>query len=117
MSYEQNSEKNFEEKENEKKLNLFQKDPVIVELEHSLINFLSNKKELDKKIIGGLRRLRGLTFNIITKTVTSTYFSVQIGVCEATFNPINGLKEKGSCYGIERYIRDWFDRPSIQLFW
>lgn len=115
MSGEFSKEGPFGEKENEKKLNLFQKDPIIAELERSLINYLMNKKEVEKKVIGGFRRIRGLTFNIVTKNITNTYFSVQIGMCEAIFNPITGIKERGNCFGIERIIRDWFERSSIQL--
>lgn len=115
MAGEISNGKHFENKEDEKKLNLFQKDPIITELERSLINYLVNNREVEKKVTGGLRRVRGLTFNIITKDITNTYFSVQIGIFEAMFNPINGIKERGNCYGIERNIRDWFERPSIQL--
>ena len=34
-------------------------------------------------------------------------------MCEAAFNVNNGLKERGSCFGLERYIRDWYERPSV----
>ncbi len=42
-------------------------------------------------------------------------FVVQIGMCEAAFNANNGLKERGSCFGLERYIRDWYEMPSINM--
>lgn len=35
-------------------------------------------------------------------------------MCECEFNMVNGLKERGSIWGIERYIRDWYERPSVR---
>lgn len=86
-------------------------DTIISELEQSLIQYLMDKKDVETKVTGGSRRLRSLSFKIITKK--EPYFSVQIGMLEAVFSAVSGLKEKGSCYGIERYIRDWFLRPSV----
>jgi hypothetical protein len=34
-------------------------------------------------------------------------------MCEAKFNVNNGLKELGNCFGLERYIRDWYERPTV----
>ena len=90
------------------------KDPIITELEQSLIHLLSTRKELDDKVPGGLRRLRALTFNVDVKNPKNPFFTIQIGICEASFNITTGLKEKGSCFGIERYIRDWYERPSVK---
>ncbi|MBQ8635653.1 hypothetical protein IJ425_05830 [bacterium] len=90
------------------------KDPIITELEQSLINFLCSKEEdVEKKVSGGIRRVRGLTFNIDVKNPKNASFTVQIGMCEAGFNVANGLKEKGNCFGLERFIRDWYERPTV----
>ncbi len=89
-------------------------NPLYNELEQSLINFLCQKKELEETVNGGLRRVRGLSFNIELKDPKRPYFTVQIGMMEAAFNAFTGLKERGNCYGIERYVRDWFERPSVK---
>lgn len=89
------------------------KDPIISELEQSLINFLTSKKDIEEKVSGGAKRVRGLTFNIDVKNPKNASFTVQIGMCEASFNVTNGLKEKGNCFGLERYVRDWFERPTV----
>ena len=89
------------------------KDPKLTELEQSLVNFLCQKKDIEEKVSGGSRRVRALTLNINTKNPKQPIFTVQIGMCEAAFNAMNGLKEKGSCFGLERYIRDWYSRPSV----
>lgn len=87
------------------------KDPKLNELEQSLINFLVSKPDVDKKVSGGARRVRGLSMNVNKNDCT---FSVQIGMCEAQFNAKSGLKERGNCFGLERYIRDWYERPSVK---
>ena len=89
------------------------KDPIVSELEQSLINFLCSKDEVEEKVSGGVKRVRGLTFNIDVKNPKNASFTVQIGMCEAKFNVNNGLKEQGSCFGLERMIRDWFERPTV----
>ena len=91
------------------------KEPVITELEQSLINFLTTSKEeeVEAKVSGGVKRVRGLSFNIDVKNPKNPSFSVQIGMCEAKFNVNNGLKELGNCFGLERYIRDWYERPTV----
>ena len=89
------------------------KDPVITELEQSLINFLVSKPEVETKVNGGIKRVRGLTFNIDVKNPKNPSFTVQIGMCEAVFNTANGLKERGSCFNVERFVRDWFERPTV----
>ena len=90
------------------------KNPAYTELEQSLINFLCQKKEIETLVNGGSRRVRGLTFNLNLKDAKRPLFTVQIGMCEATFNAITGLREKGNCFGLERFIRDWFERPSVK---
>ena len=91
------------------------KEPVITDLEQSLINFLTTSKEeeVEAKVSGGVKRVRGLSFNIDVKNPKNPSFSVQIGMCEAKFNVNNGLKELGNCFGLERYIRDWYERPTV----
>ena len=90
-------------------------NPVFFELEQSLINFLCSKRDIEEKISGGIRRVRSLSFSINAKIPKAPYFTVQIGMVEAGFNAITGLKERGSCYGLERYIRDWFERPTVKF--
>ncbi|MBQ9245658.1 hypothetical protein IJ182_05255 [bacterium] len=90
------------------------KNPVFSELEQSLINFLCSKKEVEEKVSGGTRRVRSLTFNVDVKDPKKACFTIQIGMCEAAFNANTGLKEKGSCFGLERFIRDWYERPSVK---
>ena len=90
------------------------KNPQLSELEQSLINFLCTKKDIDEKVNGGSRRVRSLTLNVDTKNPKHVLFTVQIGMCEAGFSAQTGLKEKGSCFGLERYVRDWYERPSVK---
>lgn len=90
-----------------------EKNPLCNQLEQSLINFLCQKKDIEQKVNGGARRVRGLSMSFDVKDEKKPCFSVQIGMCEATFNANNGLKEKGNCFGLERYIADWFQRPSV----
>lgn len=89
------------------------KNPALAQLEQSLINFLTQKKEVEEKVAGGSRRVRGLTMGLDLRDEKKPCFSVQIGMCEAVFNANNGLKEKGNCFGIERFIIDWYSRPSV----
>lgn len=89
------------------------KNPQLASLEQSLINFLTSKKDIEEKVNGGSKRVRALTFNIDLKDPKHALFTVQIGMCEASFSCTSGLKEKGNCFGLERYVRDWFERPSV----
>ena len=89
-------------------------NPLYNELEQSLINFLCQKKEIEDLVSGGQRRVRGLSFNIDINDHKRPYFTVQIGMMEAAFNAFTGLKERGNCYGIERFVRDWYERPSVK---
>ncbi len=84
---------------------------AISQLEASLIQFLLTKKDIES-IPGGHRRIRALTLRILCSSKEPS-FAVQLGMCEAVFDAISGLKTKGSCFGLERYIRDWFLRSSI----
>jgi len=89
-------------------------DPKLNELEQSLINYLCSKKEIETLVNGGSRRVRSLSFNITVKS-GKPCFTVQIGMFEAVFNINNGLKEFGNIFGCERFIRDWFERPSVTM--
>lgn len=89
------------------------KTPEVIKLEQSLIQYLCQKSEVDERVPGGFRRVRSLSFYIDASNPQRPTFSVQIGMLEVTFNAMTGMREKGNCYGIERYIIDWFLRPSI----
>ena len=115
MFEESNSAQRQNQEKKVKEVNFLAKNPEIVELEHSLINFLVSKKDIDEKVSGGKRRVRGLTLNINANDTNNPYFSIQIGMLEALFNVSNGLKIRGNCFGLDRFIRDWFERPSIQF--
>ena len=84
-------------------------------LEQSLIEFLSNKRDLEEKMGTGYRRIRSIQLSFNEKNPNHITFIVQIGMFAAEFNMSNGLKEKGSCFGIERYIRDWSERDSVKF--
>lgn len=87
----------------------------IESLEQSLIQFLLTKREVDEKVSGGFRRVKGLSLKLDLRNEKRPMFTVEIGMCEAAFDAITGYKERGSCFGIERLIVDWFQRPSIRL--
>ena len=84
----------------------------VQELEQSLIQFLMNKKEVEDKMGGGFRRIRTLQL-YVSLSPKNQKFRVQIGMFEAEFAVKTGLKEKGNCFNLERYIRDWAERESI----
>ena len=84
-------------------------------LEQSLINFLLRRKDIEEKVNGGARRVKSLSLKIDTRNLKHLTFAVQIGMMEAKFNMADGLKEQGNCYGIDRYIRDWYQQPSVKL--
>ena len=83
-------------------------------LEQSLIEFLMNKKDLEEKMGTGYRRVRSLQLSFNKKDPKHITFVVQMGMFSAEFDIKSGLKEKGSCFGLERYIRDWAERDSIK---
>lgn len=86
----------------------------IANLEQSLIQYLLTKKEVDEKVSGGFRRVKGLSLNLNYEEGRKPVFTVEIGFCEAAFDALTGYKERGSCFGIERIIVDWFQRPSVR---
>ncbi len=89
------------------------KSPAVTQLEQSLIQYLCQKPEVEERVNGGARRVRSLSISFDARNPQKPSFSVQIGMFEVTFNAITGMKEKGSCYGLERYIIDWYLRPGI----
>lgn len=91
-----------------------EKLPIFNFLEQSLVSYLVQVRDIESKVTGGTRRLQGLKFRIDLRNKNSPCFVIQIGICEAYFSLKTGLKERGSCYGVERYVRDWYERPSIQ---
>lgn len=84
-------------------------------LEQSLINFLLRRKDIEEKVNGGARRVKSLILKYDARNEKHITFSVQIGMMEAKFNIADGLKEQGNVYGIDRYIRDWYQQPSVKL--
>lgn len=90
------------------------KSTRIQALEQSLINFLMMKRDLADKMGTGYRRVRTLQIQLNDKNPKHLTFTIQMGMFSAEFNMMNGLKEKGSCFGLERYIRDWAERDSIR---
>lgn len=82
-------------------------------LEQSLINYLVQKKEVMNNVPGGLQRVRSLALGMNAKNPTGPIYTVQIGMCEVGFSIDTGLKEKGSLFGIERYIMEWYRRPEV----
>ncbi len=84
-------------------------------LEQSLINFLLRRPDIEDKVNGGARRVKSLSLKIDDRNLKHLTFSVQIGMMEAKFNIADGLKEQGNCYGIDRYIRDWYTQPSVKM--
>jgi|GEM_PF-6117299 len=90
------------------------KSTRIQALEQSLVNFLTGKKDLEAKMGTSFRRIRTLQIQLNGENPKHPIFSVQMGMFCAEFNMLNGLKEKGSCFGLERYIRDWSERDSIR---
>ena len=83
-------------------------------LEQSLINFLLSKKELEEKMGVAYRRIRTIQLKLNDKDPKHLTFTIQIGMFSAEFNMMNALRERGSCLGLEKYIRDWAERDSIK---
>ena len=90
------------------------KDPKLASLEQSLINFLCRRKEIEEKVPGGERRVRNLNLHLDFRDADRPCFTVQIGMFESAFNARTGYKERGNCFGLERYIVDWFQQPTVQ---
>ncbi len=89
------------------------KNPEIAKLEQSLIQYLCTKQEVEDRVSGGFRRVRSLSITFDIRNPQKPSFSVQIGMCEVTFNALTGMREKGHCFGIERYIIEWYLRPTV----
>lgn len=85
---------------------------IVTALEQSLIFFLERRKDIDELVPGGAKRVRSLKFNISVKE-SKPFFTVQIGICEATFNVDNGLKEQGRCFNIDRAVKLWYESGTV----
>ena len=83
-------------------------------LEQALIHHLLGNKDAVDKVTGGLQRIKALSLSIDFRNEKQPMILVQIGMLEAAFDALTGYKERGSCYGIERIIVDWLQRPSIK---
>ncbi len=83
-------------------------------LEQSLINFLISKKDITEKLGTRYRQIYSIQLSLNNKNAKNPVFIVSMGMISAEFNIMNGLKEKGSCYGIETYIRDWAERDAVK---
>lgn len=90
-----------------------EKTPEVISLEQSLINFLCSKKDIERNVNGGMRRIKGLTLGIDIQEKNS-YFLVSIGMCQAWFNLETGLRERGNCYGLDHHIREWYKIPAVR---
>ena len=75
----------------EEKFQLFKdRDPILYQLEQSLIQVLSGKKEVRERITDGPRRVRSLSIKIIPN-VKDPKFLVQVGMFETQFSATTGL--------------------------
>ena len=83
-------------------------------LEQSLINYLLSKRELSERSGVGRRRILSIQLQINATNPKHLTFSVHMGMFVAEFNLLNGIKERGACFGLERYIRDWSERDSVR---
>ena len=90
-----------------------EKTPEIISIEQSLINFLCMKRDIERFVTGGIRRIKGLNLGIDVQD-KGTCFTVSIGMCQAWFNIETGLKERGNCFGIDQYIREWYKAASVK---
>ena len=90
-------------------------DLKVQALEQSLINYLTRIEEVDKRVSGGFKRVRSLTLDIDIKNPKQPLLCVTIGMMSAHFNIKDGLKIRGNCYGIDKYIRDWIINVNIDL--
>lgn len=84
-------------------------------LEQSLINYLTRINEVEASVSGGFKRVRALSITLDTRNPKQPICCVTIGMMSAYFDIRTGLKIKGHCYGIDRYIRDWVVLSTIDL--
>lgn len=80
----------------------------LAKYEQLLINYLLQRKEAMNNIPGGLQRVRRLSLGINNRNLENPLFTVQIGMFEVSFNILTGAKDRGTLFGLERYIMDWY---------
>lgn len=83
-------------------------------LEQSLITFLLSKRDIEEKSGTGYRRIRSISLKLNDKNPAHVTFTVSMGMVTAEFGIMSGLKERGNCYGLERYIREWAERDVVK---
>ena len=88
------------------------KDPALNQLEQTLIRFLSSKSEVKERIMDGERKIRGLSIKL-TGSAKEPKIVLQIGIIESVFNTATFIRERGNCYGLDKYIREWLMRSSV----
>ena len=85
--------------------------------EQLLINYLLQKREAMNNVPGGLQRVRRLTLGINNRDPENPLYTVRIGMFEVSFNILTGAKDRGTLFGLERYIIDWYRRlDSVSKF-
>ncbi len=83
-------------------------------LEQSLINYLTNKKDIAEKLGSAYRRINSIQLSLNDRDPKHVTFVVSMGMVSAEFGVESGLKERGNCFGLERYIRDWAERDMVK---
>ena len=76
--------------------------------EQLLINYLLQKREAMNSVPGGLQRVRRLSLGINNRDSENPLYTVQIGMFEVSFSILTGAKDRGTLFGLERYIMDWY---------
>ena len=95
-----------------KSLNRDQKQELNV-YEQSLINYLIQRKEAMNNVPGGLQRLRGLTITINNRDSENPLYVVELAMFQVSFSILTGAKDRGTLFGLERYIMDWYRQMDI----
>ncbi|MBR1943173.1 hypothetical protein IJ843_05510 [bacterium] len=83
-------------------------------LEQSLITFLLSKRDIEEKTGTGYRRIRSISLKLNDKDPMHVTFTVSMGMVSAEFGIMSGLKERGNCFGLEKYIREWSERDIVK---
>lgn len=84
------------------------------EIEQSLVSILSSMRDIDSRVSGGIKKVKSLKISISLAEKNNPCFVVSIGMCEAHFNAYDCVKQKGSIYGLERTIYDWYQRENVK---
>ena len=83
-------------------------------LEQSLITFLLSKRDIEEKAGMGYRRIRSISLKLNDKDPMHVTFMVSMGMVTAEFGLLSGLRERGNCFGLDRYIREWTERDIVK---